>query len=176
VRPSGREGETGPVVTLAVPPHPTAQAAIQEGATLRLPTVPIPAGVEARRQESPGLTRKPQLKIVGRSLPPALERRGAASSLQSDGGSGKSNGLKKSRGKGPAAGPPTPWGCEWRRDDQGWNLWRCWTERDEATGKRVPRSRYAGYLSHEAWEVLKGYDYEAFLSIIGQRFRRHGKR
>lgn len=160
------------MVTLAVPPHPTAQAAIQEGSTLRLPSVAIPDEVGARREEAPGLTRKPQLKIVGRSLPSAPERLGAPS----DGGSGRSNGLKKSRGKGPAAGPPTPWGCEWRRDDQGWNLWRCWTERDEATGKRVPRSRYAGYLSHEAWEVLKGYDYEAFLSIIGQRFRRHGKR
>ena len=33
-----------------------------------------------------------------------------------------------------------------------------------------------GYLSNEAWAVLKDYDYETFLSIIGQRLRRYGKR
>lgn len=72
--------------------------------------------------------------------------------------------------------PPTPWGCEWRRSDDGWNLWRCWSEKDGQLSRRVKKSRYAGYLSNEAWAVLKDYDYETFLSIIGQRLRRYGKR
>ena len=72
--------------------------------------------------------------------------------------------------------PPTPWGCEWRRVDDGWNLWRCWSERETPDSPRVRRSRYAGFLSLEGWEVLKGYDYETFLAILGQRLRRYGKR
>ena len=72
--------------------------------------------------------------------------------------------------------PPTPRGCEWRRGEDGWSLWRCWTETDPQGGKRVKRSRYAGHLSNEAWSVLKEYEYEEFLAIISQRLRRHGKR
>jgi hypothetical protein len=72
--------------------------------------------------------------------------------------------------------PPTPWGCEWLKTDDGWNLWRYWSEKDSVTGERIKKSRYAGYLSHDAWKVMKGYDYETFISIIGQRFRRHGQR
>ena len=87
-------------------------------------------------------------------------------------------GIKKRRpGKpGQEEMPPTPWGCEWRRSDDGWNLWRCWSEKDGQLSRRVKKSRYAGYLSNEAWAVLKDYDYETFLSIIGQRLRRYGKR
>lgn len=88
------------------------------------------------------------------------------------------SGLKKAR-KGELPGgaiPPTPMGCEWRKGDDGWNLWRCWSERDGQLSRRVRRSRYAGYLSNEAWEVLKEYDYETFLTIIGERLRRYGKR
>lgn len=72
--------------------------------------------------------------------------------------------------------PPTPWGCEWRPDQEGWGLWRCWSEKDALTGSKIRKSRYAGHLSAGAWEVMREYDYETFLSIIGQRFRRHGKR
>lgn len=72
--------------------------------------------------------------------------------------------------------PPTPWGCEWRPTADGWSLWRCWSEKDVDSGGRVRKSRYAGSLSREAWEVMKGYDYETILATIGQQFRRHGKR
>jgi hypothetical protein len=72
--------------------------------------------------------------------------------------------------------PPTPWGCQWRKTDNGWSLWRCWSERESSSSPRVHRSRYAGFLSNDGWEVLKGYDYETFLAILGQRLRRYGKR
>jgi len=87
-------------------------------------------------------------------------------------------GLKKARKAEQSGGtmPPTPMGCEWRKSDDGWNLWRCWSEQDGTLSHRVRKSRYAGYLSNEAWEVLKGYDYETFLSITGERLRRYGKR
>ena len=76
----------------------------------------------------------------------------------------------------PLIDPPTPWGCEWRRDQEGWALWRCWSEREALSAEKIRKSRYAGHLSGAAWEVMKEYDYEAFLATIGQRFRRHGKR
>lgn len=87
-------------------------------------------------------------------------------------------GIKKRRGgkKGEEDMPPTPWGCEWLRTDDGWNLWRYWSEKDRLTGQRIKKSRYTGYVSHDAWQVMKGYDYETFISIIGQRFRRYGQR
>jgi hypothetical protein len=87
-------------------------------------------------------------------------------------------GLKRRRsGKvGEEDMPPTPWGCEWLKTDDGWNLWRYWSEKDPVTGERIKKSRYAGNLSHDAWQVMKGYDYETFISIIGQRFRRYGQR
>ncbi|QQS45048.1 MAG: hypothetical protein IPM66_13830 [Acidobacteriota bacterium] len=71
--------------------------------------------------------------------------------------------------------PPTPWGCEWRQVDDGWNLWRYWTEKDSAGGERIRKERYLGSLSREAWNVLKGYDNETIISNIGQRFRGHGR-
>jgi len=89
-----------------------------------------------------------------------------------------SNGLKK-RGLKKAKEldrPPTPIGCEWRETDGGWNLFRCWSERDEVLGGRYKKERYVGFLGKEAWQVMKQYDYETFISIIGQRFRRHGGR
>jgi hypothetical protein len=87
-------------------------------------------------------------------------------------------GIKRRR-SGKAGGedmPPTPWGCEWLKTEDGWNLWRYWSEKDPMTGERIKKNRYAGYLSHDAWKVMKGYDYETFISIIGQRFRRYGQR
>jgi hypothetical protein len=83
---------------------------------------------------------------------------------------------RRSRKAGEEDMPPTPWGCEWLKTDDGWNLWRYWSEKDPMTGERIKKSRYAGNLSQDAWRVMKGYDYETFISIIGQRFRRYGQR
>jgi hypothetical protein len=71
--------------------------------------------------------------------------------------------------------PPIPRGCEWRRADEGWSLWRTWGEWDEGRTTRVKKTRYAGHLSDDAWRIMKEYDHETFLSVIGQRFRRHGR-
>ncbi len=89
-----------------------------------------------------------------------------------------SNGLKKRSLKKAREldMPPTPVGCEWRATDGGWNLFRCWSERDEVLGGRYKKERYVGFLGKEAWQVMKQYDYETFISIIGQRFRRHSGR
>jgi hypothetical protein len=72
--------------------------------------------------------------------------------------------------------PPTPRGCEWRRSDDGLNLWRCWTEWDDNKTKRIKKSRYAGHLSDDAWRIMKEYDHEAIISNIGERLRRHSGR
>jgi hypothetical protein len=73
--------------------------------------------------------------------------------------------------------PPAPRGCEWRRSDDGWNLWKYWTEMDVASGDRIKKTRYAGYLSHDAWQILKKeYDNEAFIATVGERLRRHSGR
>ena len=72
--------------------------------------------------------------------------------------------------------PPAPRGCEWRRSDDGLNLWRCWTEWDNDKTKRIKKSRYAGHLSDDAWRIMKEYDHEAFISVIGERLRRHSGR
>jgi hypothetical protein len=72
--------------------------------------------------------------------------------------------------------PPAPRGCEWRRSDEGLNLWRCWTEWDGDKNKRIKKSRYAGHLSDDAWRIMKEYDHEAFISIVGERLSRHGGR
>lgn len=86
-------------------------------------------------------------------------------------------GLKKHTDKQVAEGmPPTPRGCEWRRSDEGLNLWRCWTEWDEDKTQRIKKSRYAGNLTYDGWQVMKEYDYEAYISNIGERLRRHGGR
>jgi hypothetical protein len=72
--------------------------------------------------------------------------------------------------------PPAPRGCEWRRSDDGLNLWRCWTDWDDDKIKRIKKSRYAGHLSDDAWRIMKEYDHEAFISIVGERLRRHSGR
>ena len=69
--------------------------------------------------------------------------------------------------------PPIPRGCEWRRAEDGWSLWRTWGEWDEEKGARVRKSRYAGTLSDDAWRIMKEYDHETFLSVVGHRLRRH---
>lgn len=90
----------------------------------------------------------------------------------------KSTGLKRSslRKAKELDMPPTPLGCEWRDAEDGWSLWRCWSERDEVIGGKYKKERYAGYLSRGAWGVMKKYDYETFIAVIGRRFRRHGGR
>jgi hypothetical protein len=72
--------------------------------------------------------------------------------------------------------PPTPWGCEWRENDNGWSLWRCWSEKDGEIGRRKKMVRQSGCLSRDAWHVMKEYEYETFISVVGQRLRRHGQR
>lgn len=115
---------------------------------------------------------QPKLSIVGNS-------KAKASAPETPSNDRPYPGLKRSlkqtsRGVDPR--PPTPWGCEWRQGDEGWDLWRCWSEKDPLTGSKIRKNRYAGHLSRSAWEVMREYEYEAFLSIIGQRFRRYGKR
>jgi hypothetical protein len=92
-------------------------------------------------------------------------------------GEPRSQGLKKLNKKQIALDmPPTPRGCEWRRSDDGLNLWRCWTDWDDDKTKRIKKSRYAGHLSDDAWRIMKEYDHEAFISIVGERLRRHSGR
>lgn len=183
MRPSEEGREAVKVVQLAIPPSlpgPPGSTArsisteetFDDGASLAA------IDEEARLEGTTGKSCKPQLILVGNSTTAERGRVKVIRDDQTVNGLPHHPGLKRAKRNGTARemAPPTPWGCEWRRDDKGWNLWRCWSERDESSGRRVARSRYAGYLSHEAWEVMKGYDYETFLSIIGQRFRRHGKR
>jgi hypothetical protein len=91
---------------------------------------------------------------------------------------GRSNGLKKNSIEKARIldMPPTPLGCEWRATEDGWNLFRNWNEVSGMVGKKVKKERYAGHLSREAWEVMKEYDYETFIAVIAQRFRRYGGR
>jgi hypothetical protein len=72
--------------------------------------------------------------------------------------------------------PPTPRGCEWRRSDEGLNLWHCWTDWNDDKTQRIKKSRYAGHLSDDAWRIMKEYDHEAFISIVGEQLRRHSGR
>jgi hypothetical protein len=92
-------------------------------------------------------------------------------------GKSRGPGLKKLNKKQIALNwPPTPRGCEWRRSDDGLNLWRCWTEWDNDKTRRIKKSRYAGHLSDDAWRIMKEYDHEAIISIVGEGLRRHSGR
>jgi hypothetical protein len=114
------------------------------------------------------------------SIAPYVQSAKAVSKVQArkEEGDGAKPGLKKRRSRkgGEEEMPPTPLGCEWLKTEDGWNLWRYWSEKDQKTGNRIKKGRYAGYLSRGAWRVMKGYDYETFISIIGQRLRRYGQR
>ena len=111
----------------------------------------------------------------GLGEPQGLKERGIAKTKRSR---ITTPGIKKQKSgkQGAEDTPPTPWGCEWRKTDDGWNLWRYWSEREDGTGEKIKKSRYAGYLSRDAWQVMRDYDYETFVSIIGQRLRRYGQR
>ena len=64
--------------------------------------------------------------------------------------------------------PPTPTGHDWHLSDGGWNLVKSWSEKDSLLGQKIKKERYAGYLSREAWEVMKEYEYEKIIAKIGQ--------
>jgi len=106
--------------------------------------------------DPPSAIRDPQSTTRSESRRPGLKKRNKRQTLQD--------------------WPPAPRGCEWRRSDDGLNLWRCWTEWDDDKSRRIKKSRYAGHLSDDAWRIMKEYDHEAFISIIGERLRRHSGR
>ena len=151
--------------------------------------LPSPADEAVRRSRSVEIRSRGTLGRSYFAVAPATALRGGGEGPVREGADpsarktrlGHRDGLRvpprrSTQGIGADQPPPTPWGCEWRRVDDGWNLWRCWSERETPDSPRVRRSRYAGFLSHDGWEVLKGYDYETFLAILGQRLRRYSKR
>ena len=70
--------------------------------------------------------------------------------------------------------PPTPTGHDWHITDGGWNLVKTWSEKDGLLGTKVKKERYAGFLSKEAWQVMKQYEFEKIIAQIGQSGR-HGR-
>lgn len=88
------------------------------------------------------------------------------------------NGLKKrSLNKSKRLNmPPTPNGHDWHVTDGGWNLVKSWSEKEELTGQKVKKERYAGHLSQDAWQVMKEYEYEKIIAQIGKQSGRHGGR
>ena len=128
-------------------------------------TTPVRVAVTSSRYESSG-PRKISAKVGRKSQKRVVKPRTKSTGL-------KKSSLKKSK---EFDLPPTPLGCEWRDAEDGWSLWRCWSERDEVIGGKYKKERYAGYLSRGAWGVMKQYDYETFIAVIGRRFRRHGGR
>lgn len=72
--------------------------------------------------------------------------------------------------------PPTPIGHDWHVTDGGWNLVRSWSEKEGLAGQKIKKERYSGYLSRDAWQVMKEYEYEKIIAQIGQQFGRHGGR
>jgi hypothetical protein len=136
------------------------------------------ARLEARMDGGYANSIAPFMAVVekGEDITSAHKKAGR-SSKPTSGSNPRYPGLKKHTDKQIAEGiPPTPRGCEWRRSDEGLNLWRCWTEWDEDKTQRIKKSRYAGNLTYDGWQVMKEYDYEAYISNIGERLRRHGGR
>ncbi|HEY8461395.1 MAG TPA: hypothetical protein VIM99_13490 [Blastocatellia bacterium] len=132
------------------------------------PSGPAEARAEARLDD--GGSRAPFLTVVEK-------KSGKAKPQSAIRGKSRTSGLKKLSKKQAALDwPPTPRGCEWRRTEDGLNLWRCWTDWDEGKTRRIKKSRYAGHLSDDAWRIMKEYDHEAFISIVGERLRRHSGR
>jgi hypothetical protein len=139
------------------------------------------ARLEARLGDGHGGSRAPFIRAVDEADGGLKAKRTKAKTSQGPRQAEKNEfrhpGLKKLNKKQIALDlPPTPRGCEWRRSDDGMNLWRCWTEWDDGKANRIKKSRYAGHLSDDAWRIMKEYDHEAFISTIGERLRRHGGR
>ncbi len=67
--------------------------------------------------------------------------------------------------------PPTPTGHDWHVSEEGWNLVKSWAEKEGLMGQKIKKERYAGYLSREAWQVMKEYEYEKIIAQIGQSGR-----
>jgi len=139
------------------------------------------ARLEARMENGQGGSRAPFLTAVddtvGKSNGKEKKTKTYSGPRQMEKNEFRYPGLKKLNKKQIALDlPPTPRGCEWRRSDDGLNLWRCWTELDDDKTRRIKKSRYAGHLSDDAWRILKEYDHEAFISTIGERLRRHSGR
>ena len=139
------------------------------------------ARLEARMENGHGGSRAPFLTAVddtvGKSNGKEKKTKTYSGPRQMEKNEFRYPGLKKLNKKQIALDlPPTPRGCEWRRSDDGLNLWRCWTELDDDKTRRIKKSRYAGHLSDDAWRILKEYDHEAFISTIGERLRRHSGR
>jgi len=139
------------------------------------------ARMEARMDNGHGGSKAPFIRAVDApalgSIAKNIKTKTYHGPRQSEKNEFRHPGLKKQNKKQIALDlPPTPRGCEWRRSDDGLNLWRCWTEwNDDRTG-RIKKSRYAGHLSDDAWRIMKEYDHEAFISTVGERLRRHSGR
>lgn len=124
-----------------------------------------------------GASRAPFLAVVENVRGESKAQSAIPKSQSAIRGEPRRPGLKKLNKKQTLHGwPPTPRGCEWRRSDNGLNLWRCWTEWDDNKTRKIKKSRYAGHLSDDAWRIMKEYDHEAFISIVGERLRRHSGR
>jgi len=139
------------------------------------------ARLEARMENGHGSSRAPFLTAVDDTVGKSKAKEKKTKTYRGPRRMEKSEfrypGLKKLNKKQIALDlPPTPRGCEWRRSEDGLNLWRCWTELDDAKTGRIKKSRYAGHLSDDAWRILKEYDHEAFISTVGERLRRHSGR
>jgi hypothetical protein len=136
------------------------------------PQGPPEARTEARLDD--GGSKAPFLAVVENG---AGESRRKSASHKHDRSEPRRKSLKKLNSRQIAQDwPPAPRGCEWRRSDDGLNLWRCWTDWDDDKTRKIRKSRYAGHLSDDAWRIMKEYDHEAFISIVGERLRRHGGR
>jgi hypothetical protein len=139
------------------------------------------ARLEARIEDGHWSSKAPFLAAVdngkAESKPGKSKGKRNSKLKAADGAQTRRPGLKKLTEKQIAQDlPPTPKGCEWRRSDEGLNLWRYWTEWDADKNQRIKKSRYAGHLSDDAWRIMKEYDHEAFISIVGERLRRYSGR
>ncbi|MBS1789896.1 MAG: hypothetical protein JST85_19390 [Acidobacteria bacterium] len=136
---------------------PESEAIGNEAVLQREGTYGLPIG----RVDSSNLTlEKKQKRLVG------LPTRKTRSTTSRSGLKGRS--LKKAE---KLDMPPTPVGHDWHLTDGGWNLVKTWSEKDGLLGTKVKKERYAGFLSREAWQVMKEYEYEKIIAQIGQSGR-----
>ncbi len=155
----------------------SAQAADADFVSPRLRVVsggePFYDDMEARMESGYGSSTAPFLKVVASGN----AKRAKANSERNHKQKPAYPGLKKETKRQIAQGaPPTPKGFEWRPSDEGWGLWHNWSEWNDDKTERIKKSRYAGHLSHDAWEIMKEYDREAFISNVGEQIRGHSGR